>query len=371
MRVTISEEAVFAFVDELLARWNAKPKKYPFNRSDAIIPQNVIPAELRANKQVLATFYLWICTHMRGGLESLQAFNAYINIWRAMPLFFEPRWVEWHSPQEITVIYERFGLGWDKKNAGKILVENSKRLIRNWGGNPLNLLRGLDSYDEALRRIKNKRNKRELEAAGEQGAGFMGQQHKMVSLTVYFFDWEGWLRPRFPYPSPADIHNFRGGLNSGGIVVSELKNNAIRNVEKISAPWRAVIMKYIKVRRADPVEVADALWLFSLVMCGNSPLTITEQSNGAQEMFFDEADVPRESGVKKFLQPGYRKALEETCLVCPILERCRFAIPSRPYYSKGLLVMNERPRVEDYIDRSLLREPVRYAEVKHPMLFDD
>jgi hypothetical protein len=311
MYVTTNKKVVFALLDTLVERWQAK--KFPYNRKDATIPQTLIPEEIRKDQFLLACFYFYACIYMRGGIESGQAFRALIRMWRDDPHLFEPAHAQWYKPEAVATVLKKY-VGWDSKNAGINWVENSRRLMQYWSGDPHNLIKGLRTYDEALRRIRNKLRKREQREAGYDGLGFRGFQPKMVSMLLYFYDWEGWLKPRFLYPTPADFHNFRLGLNQGGIVVEFEEGDAqLRSSEKISGPWRAVVMEYLRARKADPVEVADAIWLFSLVLCGSSPLN-------------QEREVPHHW-------------LEKTCFRCPIRTGCRFSIPAGPYYKKGLLVL--------------------------------
>ena len=341
MLVTVNHKIAFELFDALLERWKATPKRFPYDQKDAILPQAHLPNELRRDRRALACFYFYV--YMRGGIESLQAFRTLARMWSERPELFDPHVAQWlsHAQMEDTL---RGYMGWDAKMASINWVENSRRLVKNWGGNPLNLLVGLRSYTEAERRIRNKRTKRDVRAAGTGGEGFYGFQRKMVSMLLYFYDWEGWLEKRFLYPSPADFHNFRLGLSQGAIVVSPAQS-VLRTSEKLSAPWRAAVMAYLRLRRADPVEVADALWLFSLVMCGNSPLTVTKVGNGAG--LFAQEDLPHVVDDQTFKAPRFRAALERTCLRCPFVERCTLAIPSQPYYRKGLLVLRPRPRMEE------------------------
>ncbi len=90
MQVTVHRKRVFDLLDVLLARWTATPKKYPYNRPDAVIPQTIIPAKLRANKFALVCFYTFVCIHMKGRIESLQAFKAYIRMWELRPPLIRP-----------------------------------------------------------------------------------------------------------------------------------------------------------------------------------------------------------------------------------------------------------------------------------------
>ena len=367
MQFETSEEALFEFLDDLLARWNSKPKRFPFNKPSAIIPQTIIPEELRKDREALATFYVAIDNDMKGKVTSITAFKGYIEIWKKYPWFFDPRVLLWEKQSRVIEIYEEF-LPIDKLAKTKALFINYRHLMQYYDSNALNLLRGVRNYDEALRRLLNKRSsKRELRVAGYAGEGLFGHQHKMVSMLVYFFDWEGWLKPRFIYPPPGDIQNFRGALSSGSIIPQGLNSDVIGNYKLIGEPWRRGTMKYIRVRKADPRDVADVAWLFGAEMCGNSPLTVSKrrprgpkykkEEKPKVELMFGDEDLPEVTDVRQFLQPKYRKDLEETCLICPILSRCNFAIPAGPYYDEGEIVLRPRPRVEDHIDRTHLREP--------------
>ncbi|HYF13145.1 MAG TPA: hypothetical protein VD928_02530 [Candidatus Paceibacterota bacterium] len=354
MHVSINRKLVFEILDVLLARWNSNPKKYPFNRPDAILPQSRICAEIRRDMFVHACFYFYACVYMRGGIESLQVFQALEKMWKQYPHFFEPRYASMLQQTDLESVLRQF-IGWDAKAASRYWIENSRRLNENWKGSPLELMRGVRTYKEALRRIKNKRLVREQLKHGKKYEGFMGFQPKMVSMLVYFFDYEGWLTKRFIYPSPADFHNFRIALSNGAMKIVP-GQSAVRSTEKISAPWRGAVVAYLRARRADPIAVSDVLWLFSLVMCGNSPASTTKEVNGGAPLI-EYANVPENWNVSEWSSSRSIKRFEQTCLVCPFLTTCTYAIPSRPYYSRGLLVLRERYKIEKRIDPALVHEP--------------
>ncbi len=365
MQVTINKERVYWLIDELLARWQATPKRYPFNRPDSIIPQTIIPDGLRQDKRILSNWYIAVDGNMKGRVASLEAFRGHIRIWEKYPWFYDPKFLLWEKPGRIEDIYQEF-LPIDKKINTRALFINYRHLMQYYDSSGINLIKGVKNWDEAVRRILNKRTKKALDGAGYAGQGLFGHQHKMVSMLVYFYDWEKLLKPRFPYPSPADIHNFRVGLTSGGIVVTGAKNGTIRDYEAISAPWRAIVMQYIIECKKDPIDVADVLWLFSNLMCGNSPMTHTPRDpEPATSGMFSQEDLQHHNGVKQFLHGKYRKDLQETCLICPLLDGCGYAIPAQPYYSVGSIVLRPRPRIEDHIDRTHMQEPVYPAQQEH------
>lgn len=373
MRVRTDKEALFWLIDELLVRWRASPKAFPFNHPDAIIPQTIIPEYLRKHKEQLAVWYIAVCNQMKGRVTSMEAFRGNLRIYNKYPWFFNPREViKYYSPRDLISVYAEF-LPIDKENNVRGLLWNYRLLDVHYDGSALNLIRRITSYSEAERRLRNKRTLGERVAAGYAGEGMFGFQHKMVSMLVYFYDWEGWFKKRFLYPSPADIHNFRIGLSSGSLLVENVAGGVIKDYEGISAPWRAAVMEYLIERKEDPVDVSDVLWLFSNVMCGNSPMTHTaKDETPASSGMFEAEDLPHHNGVRQFLHLTYRRDIEQTCLNCFLLDRCNYAIPARPYYNKGTIVLRERPRVEDHIDRSQIKEPTYQAllEAHPPLPFD-
>lgn len=372
MKITIDEKVVFAVLDEIVGRWTATPKRFPYNLPRATVPQRLIPETLRRDKRALALFYFFVCIYMRGGIESAQAFRALLRIRGEHPELFDPLIAQALPKEEVQAVLKEF-IGWDSESASISWVENSGLLMRYWKGNPLNLIKGLRDYDEALRRIRNKRTKSDLKTAGHDGFGFRGFQPKMVSMLIYFYDWEGWLEERFLYPAPADFHNFRIGLNQGGILVES--NEAVpivRQGEYLSKPWRDVLMRYLRMRKADPIEVADAIWLFSLTLCGESPLTRDAKKKTNGSGMFAEDDLPHLIE-ESFGSPRFRRALLRTCLRCPLVATCSLAIPAGPYYKKGLLVLKPRVRMEEFLGSFDPDPPARgqtVAHAPHPELFE-
>lgn len=382
--VIVDDETGFLVFDILIERWQAEPKKFPFDQRSAIIPQNIIPDRLREDKEELFNFYLFICLYMRGGIESLQAFRAMIRLWEDKPELFDPYHAQYLTHGELQPIVAQY-VGWDSNNVAKFWIENARRLMRNWEGRASNVFRGMKSYDEALRRIRNKTNKRDwLEACkvDDRGQGFIGFQPKMVSMWVYFMDWEGLLDKNFLYPTPADFHNFRLGL-AHRILVLEPQPENIRSSEKISKPWRELTIRYLEARKGkvSPVELADAIWLFSLVACGNSPLTDYHERNDKNGHGMFSAEYLEHSAKPDFLASKFRGRLERTCLACPLIDTCEIAVPAGPYYQRredrevafgGQLYLLDRFPIEHHLPPfaiNYLTVPVETTEDEHPQIF--
>ena len=168
MLVIINRKIAFELFDALLERSTATPKRFPYDQKDAILPQAHLSKDLRGDKRLLACFYFYACIYMRGGIESMQVFRTLERMLMEHPALFDPYVVGWLAPSGMETVLREY-IGWDAKRASINWVENSRRLVRNWDGNPLNLLAGLHNWNEALRRLRNKRTKRDVRAAGMDG----------------------------------------------------------------------------------------------------------------------------------------------------------------------------------------------------------
>ena len=341
-----------------------REKKFPYDMRDAFIPQKVIPSQMRSDTFVLACFYFYVCLYMRGGIKSLQAFAAMLRMYHDHPKLFDPAYAQYLQPAELQLVIAKY-VGWDAKAVAGFWIENSKRLVRKWNGDPRNIVKGLDNYEEALRRIQNKATasrkvREEADAIYGNGLGFMGFQPKMVSMFIYFMDWDNLLPIKFLYPAPADFHNFRLALSHQALVLDPMPITYRVN-EALSVAWRNMMMRYLKDRgNVTPVELADALWLFSLVLCGESPLTMYKEPQVIEGQLGPANDpgdelFPHDKTMMHFSSKRRRNDLKRTCLACPILNTCTLAIPAAPYYQRkdgregawgGQLLLQARPVIE-------------------------
>ena len=374
-----------------------KVSVYPFNRTDAVVPQTLIPDELRLDKKRLANFYFFACIYMRGGITSSTAFKLLLEILHENPWMFEPREVVKRTVEEATQILKD-KIGWDSKNAGQFWHKNAQLLVDNWSGEHLNVIIATKNYDDALRFYVNKNKKdKPFKGSDQREQGFWGHQHKMASMQVYFADWDGLYLARFNYPGPVDFHNYRFFISNGSVIVFS-NTESVSFGEKYSKPIREVLMEYILSRKVDPLELADAIWLYSLLMCGESPYTVTK------EMVYDhkteKMDVKRRKA-PLFTHGGVedekwdmmkwasrkRRSLDRSCHVCAFNLECEFAIPAGPYYGKkedvnergGKIVLRKRPALEVYLKpkdahKALASEPLEgdakiynaFAKVERP-----
>lgn len=315
---------------------------------------------------------------MRGSIQSNTAFKQLLKMREESPELFEPEQVARMQDEEIQQAITKY-IGWDKEKSPIIWKRNAERLIKYWGGDPRNLIKNLRTYEEALRRMQNKKGGKKTRSLDTTDEGFLGQQKKVVSLFIYFVDWEGLLQPRFVYPGAIDYHYCRAHIATGILSVELEEGEKLGYSDKLTDPIRHVFLSYIKKTGCDPIKLADVLWLFSQIMCGESPATTTKfmpqyqrdkpgrvlEEDRPQQTLFKNGNIPPFERTKWLNQPKIRERIISTCGRCFMREECKYAIPARPYYSKGDILLWPHP-----IDWSALPEIVapRTSETvpKHP-----
>ncbi len=84
-------------------------------------------------------------------------------------------------------------------------------------------------------------------------------------------------------------------------------------------------------------------------MCGNSPATTMFETHPLERKdrpgLFIFGDIKEKWDHGKWVKARKSPKLQQTCLICPFADTCDFAIPSRPYYRKGLLQLRPRHKV--------------------------
>lgn len=371
MHVRVNKTRAVELLDDLLGRYT--DKKFPYNLKRAVVPQVLIPASLREDKETLARFYFFACLYMRGRIESHTAFRGLIRMWHDQPDVFDPACVQHKEYDKMVALLLKY-MNKDVRATARHWLKNAGRLVRYWDSSVLNVLSRVKNYDDALYYIRNKHGKhpyKNLLDYEQKWEGFVGFQHKMVSMLIYFFDWEGWLKQRFIYPSPADFHHYRIFLATGVLVVSNGEKH-IRYNDRISAAIRRVVFSFIKSKKADPVEVADTLWLFSYLLCGESPVTATPNMETRAKRAADDPQEELFPNTWKFDLEGFVRARShrywQTCGICPVRENCTFAVPARLYYDRGIIELRQRPLLGEVVCHSTREKPAKSTEKPLPRL---
>lgn len=385
---TYPERAKIVF-DRLIAHMNAG--EYPFNHS--IVPQirENMPENLPEGGREHA-LYLWAtCYYMRGGIDSVVAFQRLTLIYERKPYLFNPEWFEeqfgnepfvtqqWKYGKELKrklaehVAYVELrtelnahGLGFSLEENTRMWVLNAIKLKRFWKCDPRIIFAKAKTYEDLIRMIANVEG---FSLHSENG--FLGFQHKMVSMIAYFLG-DAKLIDLSVIPVPVDFHVLRM-LVSNGIIRPGWRagGDSIFSQELLRVA-RDITEDYCKKEGRDMIELCNSLWLFSRAMCSwhpdnNSETPDKSKKRKEQQKLRHKRKVEISQGSNANLEddplkpnPGlgrrsrvvHRKPdwndpnqivrFHRSCGVCPVVSTCRFAIPSAPYYLSGKLSRRRR-----------------------------
>ncbi|MEK7649705.1 MAG: hypothetical protein AAB367_01950 [Patescibacteria group bacterium] len=309
-------EKAEAFFDTLIAalRLNQPPYSLP----EARVPQDrkFLPPNIIWGSPRHARFLFKLCYWMRGRIESIRAVIRLAAVHNKSPEIFEPRIAALMGPENITQTLIRGGMTNQARALGPSWVENAKRLVERCDGDVVALLQDVRTYEDACVRIRN----------DKEGGGFIGFQHKMVSMLLYylmsceFIDY-------FVFPAPVDFHVLRL-LRAHGIL--EFSENE-RNVDdSILQPAREICARYCDKKGVSALDLTDVLWLLSNTFCNRHPGNLTQSKKYAarKTKLMAKPFVWSETNEKRY---------EQTCGRCPVIGTCQMSIPSASYYIQGKL----------------------------------
>lgn len=327
MEFRIDRERAKEVLGRLLA--TQRKREYPYNLPQAQKPNIVenLPRNLPMKTREHALFLFASCYYMRGGIQSHVAFKRLSQFHEAAPLFFLPEHAENQEPAKVTEYLLSVGLGFQAKQNGRFWVENARRLVARWEGDPRLVYDGVMDYDEACRRVRNDGTKKQ--------GGFMGFREKMVSMLTYFL-LDAELIEEFSFPLPIDFHVMRLLVSHEILVFDNRDFNPYQ--PKVLAKLRPFLEKYARENGFSPLEMSEVLWLFSRTLCSQHP----DNSSSVKER------RARKSVIVPLGKPwGKNQTLtyERSCGRCPVESTCKWAVPAADYYVKGRITLRaERSR---------------------------
>lgn len=328
MTVRISWQRSLPILDQLYsARVNGG---FPFFLPNAELPQIIVPDWIKSDPEQLARFYWIFCLWNRGRVKTMTACRGLIRVVEACPDLLRPEFVVTLSQSQLVEILQFCGLPQMSKGNAKGWLENASRLVTDWDNKVLHLMTGLSSYRQALNRLSNR------PATSRRSArGMYGYQKKMTSMLLYYLMYEGLMKP-FMFPVPVDYRIMNFCLSKNMVLVKPDNKGNYRSDEMEDA-LRVLFFKYAKLRQANPLLLAEAIWLYVGVMCSRHP------NNRTRAGRYNARGTTIES-----IPPDWTKdrlAFTETCGVCPFDSICQTTFPYQYYYSWGALhpVVRERP----------------------------
>lgn len=251
-------------------------------------------------------------------------FAACLHIYDQIPEIFLPEVVRHYDPRMIAEIVRGYGLGYQHQQIGRFWVENARRLLERWAGDPRKMFDGVYTYEESLDRIRN----------DERGGGFLGFQKKMTSMITYYLMDEGLIEP-YVFPLPVDLHVMRITVATEMMrFIGYDESENVLSDESLDMA-RQLYYDYAVRVGVNPLRLCDAVWLLSQSLCGKQPGNITLEPDGrANRNGRQTRLVPLPLDTS---DPRQQRAYDGSCAHCPVRVRCGWNVPGKVYYVQGEL----------------------------------
>ena len=325
MEIIVDETRLDEVIGTLLATYQADA--YPYNLPGAVLPQDPahLPHKLELGSVDHAMFLFSICYYMRGGMKSVTATRQLSRLYVRRPNVFDANHVSNVRKSLLRISLECVDLKYLKNNVPGYWIENARRIVELYGGDPRNIFAGVADFEEACHRVRN--NKR--------GGGFMGFQEKMVSMLLYYF-MDASLIEKFPFPIPIDFHVMRVSVATGIVTFKDMPENRDVYSKQLLAVLRDIYLDYVIRYNVDPVILANAIWLMSNTLCANNPGNRISQEGvyAARSTILNEPSPEWTTNEISWY--------ERTCGSCVIETLCDLNIPNGHYTRKGQIYVMRR-----------------------------
>ncbi|MDB5264919.1 MAG: hypothetical protein JWN64_490 [Parcubacteria group bacterium] len=314
-------------------------KQYPYGE-DWALPQTFIPKEIRQDPLLWARFLFYICHYMRGTIKSDHAVRQLVRVWEEHPEYFDPfSVVNSVSQQELQDVLGA-KIPYKKEEIAHFWYENSCRLVQFWQGDPRTIFDEVTSAADMYERITNKRIRgKKPETADHFGWGFLGFQEKMASMLAYYL-MEANLVAEFTASPPVDFHLCRILVASRVLVDDEDRTGKLR-YEQVAPKGIEVLEGYCRKHNVSLVELGNALWMLSVVMCGRSP----GNTSSAVQRDENNKKIYPEPNEVNWNNSAHQKAYLLTCAICPLELECQFNVFPGAYYQTGEIRTRIRERM--------------------------
>lgn len=331
LEMEVHKEHAFAIIDTLMKAY--KNNEFPYSLDTTRVPQDFrhMPKTLERGTVDHAMFFFNVCYYMRGGNKSNDAVISMSRLYDLYPELFDPNYMKDFDPQALIPLLSSVGLGMHK-SAPFHWVENSQRLVNQYGGDPRRIFDDVaedaSPFDLSVDRIAN-----------QKGKGFMGFQKKMTSMLIYYL-MEQKLIDEFPFPLPVDVHVMRLSIANEMLTFPNAPYGTNLFTGETTDALRELYYSYVMERGADSLEVSNAVWMLSESICGKTPGNVTFEPHGR-----DNRKGRATYLVPQIVDPynrRQREAYADSCNECPVNDTCNFNIPGKPYNVGGSLIIRSK-----------------------------
>ncbi len=311
-----------------------RQRAYPYQ--NILLPQDMLPKSLRADKGTAALILFYSCHYMRGTIKSGYAMRKIVGLHAQSPEFFDPHHAMQLPYEEVRKRLHDM-IPYKSEQIARSWIENSRRLVLHWHGDPRIIFSVARKQDDLYRYVTNRVTVRLPGRTGNLNEdGFMGFQKKMANMLAYFLESCRLVEP-FPQETvpPVDFHHLRILIATQSIHVPGRTQARYEELRPIGEHVYKVLMKRHNIGMR---ELGDALWLLSSRLCSESPVTETRDG----ELMGVDWD-----------NPEVRTRYVRTCGSCPLQQYCTIAVQANVYYQKGYFELTHvRPQPPQHLKSS-------------------
>lgn len=349
---------------------------WPYNNDKTRVPQDPrhVPrrpefqktAEGRTEEDSikLASFWFADCYYMRGVNNSIDMTINLAALYEDHPEIFDFKIAMTMEPEVIEELLLQYHLAVQHKAISEYWVENAKRMVDRYDGDPRKIFENYKDFDELCERICN----------DKKGGGFQGFQKKMASMDGYYLMYLK-LVPYRNIPLPTDFHVVRTAIEQEMVGIDNMPVSGEVDFEGLKDFLREVFFDISEHTGIRQLDICDVIWLYSSNACVHSPTNrqtlierIKDEKGKTLAWVYNERLVDADAAT-----PDQRKAYTDSCALCRLEPTCKHDVPSREYYDRGIVrYPNLKPHLE-IIQSSLHDEqtllnaqpPVRPGTVEH------
>lgn len=318
------------------------------------MPRNLeLDPERRTSEQAiqLASFWFADCYYMRGVNDSNDMTINLAALHEDHPEVFDFNVAATMEPSAVERLLLDYHLVVQHKQTSEHWVENAKRMVERYDGNPLNIFENAATYQELVDRIRN----------DGKGGGFKGFQKKMTSMISYYYMANG-LIPYKNHPLPVDFHVIRLSVSNELVKFDNLPENGQIPFDATTDFLRDVFYDFADHHDISQLELCDVVWLFSRELCSRAPGNTMRQLG---EYAARNTNLTPTLTDKNSATHQQHEKYSLSCGICPIEATCVHNVPSARYYKHGIVTLPD-PRIRLEHPQNNLHEGI-IAPVSRPV----
>ncbi len=311
-------------------------KLWPFNLDSTRVPQDprhmprrpefTRSSEERSDEdnRKLALFWFHDCYYMRGVNDSNDMTINLSQLYEDHSELFEPSYSQTLDPKHIERLLLEYHLPVQHKQISEFWVENARRLVADYNGDPRQIFDDFGTYEELVRRVRN----------DHKGGGFLGFQKKMTSMLGYFMMTND-LVPYQNIPLPVDFHVMRMSIETEMIRFPSIRGEAIK-FDLSTDFLREIFYDFADRHDISQLDLCDVVWLYSREACVQSPTNaqkILGRRAGRATVWVPAISSPSEASHQQI------EAYQAACgSLCRFHDLCTQNVPSGEYYVSGRIL---------------------------------